>query len=165
MFSQVTKIKSNDFNDLKITVFISGVKKTDLTFANNKKITAVKIDWSDVFGGSLGGSFSGCTSLVDVFIPPSVTLIGDCAFEGCTKLATLNLPSSVTSIGYRAFDGCTALLDLTLPPSVKTIGWRAFYACNSLSKISIPSSTASIGEEAFPKSAKVIRYVPKHIQQ
>ena len=38
-----------------------------------------------------------------------VTSIGDCVFDGCSCLMTVSIPSSVTSIGMDAFYGCVSL--------------------------------------------------------
>ena len=55
-----------------------------------------------------------CTSLTSVFIPGSVTSIGEACFYGCTSLASVNIPNSVTSIGRWGFYGCSALVDYQL---------------------------------------------------
>lgn len=44
-----------------------------------------------------------------VYVPYSVTEIGDYAFEGCKKLKSIALPDSVTKIGDWAFNECENL--------------------------------------------------------
>ena len=51
-------------------------------------------------------AFYGCYSLSEIFIPSSVTSIGDCAFCSCDSLSEIVIPSSVTSIGDGAFYDC-----------------------------------------------------------
>ena len=94
-------------------------------------------------------AFSGCTSLVSINIPNSVTRIGDSAFSGCTSLASIDIPNSVTDIGNFAFSGCTSLASIDIPNSVTSIGFSAFSGCTSLASIDIPNSVTSIGFSAF----------------
>ena len=56
---------------------------------------------------SLGGAFSGCSSLTSISIPDSVTSIGDRAFKDCSNLTSISIPDSVVNIGGGAFDDCS----------------------------------------------------------
>ena len=55
--------------------------------------------------------FSGCTSLSDITIPSTVTVIGHNAFDGCSSLTSINIPAGVTQIYGNAFTG-TGLTDV-----------------------------------------------------
>ena len=74
---------------------------------------------------------------------------GEKAFSGCSKLVSIVVPHSVTTIEQNAFYGCTSLTSIAIPESVKTISAYAFHGCNSLAPITIPSSVTSIGRNAF----------------
>ena len=52
---------------------------------------------------SICESFRECTSLEEIIILESVKEIQDYFFCGCTSLIEINIPSSVTSIGESAF--------------------------------------------------------------
>lgn len=99
-----------------------------------------------------------CKSTIKcVFIPDSVTSIGEKAFSDCTGLTSITIPNSVTSIGDRAFNGCTGL------KSAGPIGggyniefaWTdkfpsgAFNYCTGLTSVVIPDTVKSIGTRAF----------------
>ena len=85
------------------------------------------------------------TSLKEVSIPNSVTIIDNKAFEDCSSLISITIPNSVTSIGSSAFEGCSGLTSITIPSSVTSIGESAFGGCTGLTSITIPDNVTSIG--------------------
>ncbi len=78
-----------------------------------------------------------------------VTAISDTAFDGCTNLISVTLPDSITDLGYATFEGCTALTTINIPDGVTYIEDYVFYGCSSLTSIRIPKSVTNIGSEAF----------------
>lgn len=102
--------------------------------------------------GTLGitaGAFSGCSGLISVTIPNSVTYIGNYAFYGCTGLTSIEIPNSVTQMEYGTFNGCSGLTTAILPNSIKKIGSTTFYNCTNLKNVVIPNSVNRIDHEAF----------------
>ena len=113
-------------------------------------VTAYGINNQYTSNDKLGGlAFRGCSGLISLTIPSSVTSIGYSAFRGCSGLTSLTIPSSVTSIGSAAFRGCTGLTSLAIPSSVTSIGSYVFENCSGLTSITIPSSVTEIGESVF----------------
>ena len=96
-----------------------------------------------------GGAFSGCSGLVSIIIPNSITSIAGSTFSGCSSLTSITIPENVTSIGGDAFYGCSSLTSITIPKNVTSIGDDAFYGCSSLTSITIPENVTSIGDNAF----------------
>ena len=90
-------------------------------------------------------SFYNCTSLTNVTIPNSVTVICWGAFEGCSGLTNINIPNSVTTILNSAFSGCSGLTHINIPYSVTIIGDDVFSNCTGLTSIYIPASVDYIG--------------------
>lgn len=88
-------------------------------------------------------AFSGCTTLMTVTIPPSVTSIASYAFAGCRSLTNVAIPSSVISIGLSAFAACKSLTTITIPDSVTSIGTGAFHGCTTLNKIIITTNRST----------------------
>ena len=102
--------------------------KKDLSSFSELKITKIEDD-----------SFSGCSTLSSIIIPPTVTKIGNHAFSGCVDLNSLVIPASVDEIGKHAFSGCTGITSIVIPSSVKKIDDYTFSGCTSLSAVLTPT--------------------------
>ena len=94
-------------------------------------------------------AFHGCTNLIAVTIPDTVTIISHGAFGQCTRLTTINIPEGVKTIGKGAFAGCISLKEIRIPDSVIIIGDWAFAACLSLTSIRIPQGMKKISRYTF----------------
>ncbi len=103
-------------------------------------------------------AFSGCSSLIGLELPSSLTSIGAWAFNDCSSLSSIVFPSSLTSIGRGAFYGsgireihnaspCFIVEDGVLFDSEK----KTLIYCFDKGKIRyvVPSSVTSIGDGAF----------------
>jgi len=101
------------------------------------------------------GAFYGCSSVVDVTIPSSLTIIPNDLFRGCTKISSVIIPSSVTSIGDNAFSYCSSLTTITIPDRVVVINSFAFGGCSNLATVVIPDSVIIIGQGAFSSTDKL----------
>ena len=89
------------------------------------------------------------TNLSQVYIPNSVTTIGDSAFYNCPKLSQVYIPDSVTRIAGYAFYDCTSLNQVYIPDSLTTIGMYAFSRCSSLSQVYISKNFTEIRTGLF----------------
>ena len=85
--------------------------------------------------------FSDCTNLANVFIPNSVTTIGERAFTGCKSLTGITLPEALTTLENEAFNSCSSLASITIPSSVTLIGYYAFCGCISLAEVTCQAIT------------------------
>ncbi len=118
------------------------------------------------------GAFMGCTSLVNITLPDSLTTIGNSAFSGCEGLETVTGGNNVvtiggdafrsccklksfafgdmlTSIGTSAFFNCKALTDVTFSDTLQTIDSGAFQLCTSLKNVTFGNGLSKIGDNAF----------------
>ena len=132
------------------------VGKLSILDLSDAKIVEGGSEYISYYGGKYTSNdklgdygFYGCSGLISLTIPSSVTSIGEAAFNGCSGLTSLTIPSSVTSIGEGAFFACSGLTSLTIPSSVTSIGVAAFYRCSGLTSLTISSGVTSIGEGAF----------------
>ena len=104
---------------------------------NGKPVRAVS---SDAFISS---------NIVYVYIPDSVTEIGETAFKGCTYLKTVNIGDGVITIGQEAFSDCISLTSIIIPDKTTIISTLAFYNCISLKEAVIGNQVTTIEDCAF----------------
>lgn len=116
--------------------------------------------------GELYVSFSNCSQLVSVTLPPTLTTICRGAFYSCGNLESINL-ENVTSIADHAFMECTKLKEVTLSSGLKELQNHTFIDCSSLSKVTIPTNGAlqSIGTFAFYRCSSLTEIeFPRELQ-
>ena len=95
-------------------------------------------------------AFYGCTSLVAVSLPDSLTSIGNFGFYGCESLAYVDAGDSpLTLVGEWAFTNCKALLQLHLPATVKGMGFAMLEGCAVLEDLTVPFVGGSTTENRY----------------
>ena len=127
---------------------VTGIE-TDQSAASgfDKDITSIYIPDSVTSIGNY--ALCGCTCLTEAEIPDSVTDIGNYAFAHCDKLISVKIPKGVTSIPNGAFSHCASLYDMEISDSVISIGEEAFRYCTSLTSVRLSASVTEIGKDAF----------------
>ena len=140
----------------------------DYAFYDNDTITSVYIPDSVTTIGDY--AFSLCSNLTTVTISENsqLTTIGDCAFSGCSSLTSIYIPDSVTTIEDNAFYSCSNLTTVTISENsqLTTIGSHAFYSCSNLTTVTISenSQLTTIGERAFNYCSSLTSiYIPSSV--
>lgn len=84
--------------------------------------------------------FNNCLSLKSIYLPPTVTIIGEGVFYRCENLKYIYIPESVKEIGPQAFM-YTALSEINIPYSVEVFGFDIMSNCSNLREINSKYST------------------------
>lgn len=119
--------------------------------------------------------FCECSSLYEILLPNTITLIGNEAFEACKKLTSVDLSKTKTAtIGVKGFAYCDNLSKIQFPTTltliddgafiedknlrsvqnlektmVSIINYNAFLGCKNLSSVKLPQTLSTLGESAF----------------
>lgn len=99
-------------------------------------------------------AFEGYKNLREVYIPSSVTRIGESAFS-LTDLRSIDIPEGVVEIDGFAFSMCDKLESVSLPDTLETIGASAFWS-TGLTRVEIPDSVCNMHPSAFDKSVTLV---------
>ena len=97
-------------NEVRKATILSSVEDIGLAFKNNTKLTSVTFEKGAITKIE-ADSFSGCSNLISVSLPDSITAIADGAFSGC-NLRSITIPANVTFIGNSAFAANTSLYEI-----------------------------------------------------
>ena len=134
----------------KVYSYESGLRETDRRKKNRWRIEPRWVcTGEDSCSPFVDDNRDNAPTLTSIFLPDSITCIGEFAFNGCESLKEITIPSSVKTIGERAFYCCESLESISLNEGITSIGREAFNTCNSLKEITIPSSVKTIGNFAF----------------
>ena len=136
------------YTSLCVNAFNYDTKLTEVVFAEDISLGEIPI-----------AAFGYCSSLGEIDIPESVTLINKNAFCN-TALVNLTIPAKVSEIGEKAFNGCGKLAEVTFAESdvALTIGNYAFGMIkptssvpyeSALTSFTFPARTVSIGQYVF----------------
>lgn len=139
-------------NKIKLALFITELNNKD--FIGDKNIKYIKLDTSikEIKGNNeTNGVFEDCSSLLQVIVPHSVSIIGKKSFKGCSSLKKINIPPSLSIINEQAFFDCSSLTQIIIPSSVTLIGPGCFCGCSKLVSVMLPSTITTIKSETFSR--------------
>lgn len=141
-------------------VLYSGDGKTLLSYPTAKAYSSYPV----ASGTETIGEYAFFHSKVQtVFLPDTVSTIGDYAFYYAGELSSINFPTALTSIGDSAFFACQSLTAVDIPATITQIGESAWAACTSLPAITVaaenPNYTAVDGV-LYTKDMTVLKVYP-----
>lgn len=168
MSAGATKVFAQDSFVVDDITYQSFDGTTAVVWGCNIGVTSLNIPSSVTYNNNIykvdrvsDNAFYNNSTLTDVILPNSVTIIGSNAFKDCTKITTVVLPEELTTLSSGAFSGCSSLQYFNkrvgdayispneLPSTLETIYVNTFYGCSSLQSIRIPSSITEIRGGAF----------------
>ena len=161
--SKVTTIGDSTFDgctslsNVSIPVRVTSIGER--AFAACKALTSVRVPARVTSIGA--NAFIGANSLVTVILPTSgIHAIEEGTFSGCTSLVNIALPEDLETIGPAAFKECSSLVNITIPAGVTSIGYEAFYHCESLTSVYLyPLTPPTIDYYTFYGCPKATFYV------
>lgn len=109
-------------------------------------------------------AFDGCSRIVSIVLPNSITVIGEQAFANCSRLVSIVLPNSITEIRKNTFRNCQSLVSIDWPDSLTKIGDYAFLNCYNLVLTELPDSLTEIGNSAFMFCNLLINKLPDSLK-
>ena len=152
--TSVTSIGTNVF---RYTSWLTAQQKAhpgEIIFINNIIVDTSGLSGDVILPDNLTeipkSAFSVNNKITSIYIPASITKIGESAFVGCGYITTITFEegSQLKEIGKGAFNQCFNLTNIKLPEGLTIINERAFYGCG-FEEIYIPSSVTEIGSNAF----------------
>lgn len=128
--SSLVDLGSNAYENTGIRYLNVTIPEDDQAIGNQVFKDCKRLERVSLYGDYLTlkyGLFEGCTALQSVrILSPQVHTIQRSAFQGCTSLVELHLPRSVSYIQMDALVGCTALKLLTIPYESVVMGGMIF---------------------------------------
>lgn len=95
-------------------------------------------------------AFSSCSNLKEIHIPTTVTELKKGTFSSSAIDSLSFIPASVTKLGERCFEACKNLIkDIVMPDTVTTIGKYCFMDCNKMDGIKLSANLEAIPDHAF----------------
>ena len=88
-------------------------------------------------------------SLKNVFLPETLTEIGDHAFLNSWSLSAVEVPSGVKKLGAYCFNSCNSLGSVTLHEGLEEIDEYVFFGCSGIYELELPEGLTTIGNNAF----------------
>ena len=110
------------------------------------------------------GAFTGNSEVKRVILPDTIYHIDRLAFRGCSSLEEINLPASLSVIGEASFMA-TALKEVVLPDSVTTIEAMAFANNISLERLTINEGVTRLENIAEGSTHLKELYLPSTITE
>lgn len=93
-------------------------------------------------------AFDGA-DITSIWLPDSITAIGEYAFTECTSLTSIAMSQGLTDMGRYAFNSCSALTFIYVPNGVKSVAEGAFSGCSSLQTILLQEGVERFGADAL----------------
>ena len=142
-------LNTDYFSETKSLKIVDGSLRGDVCWQFNGCVSLEKVHLANGMKKVLPYTFQNCSSLIDLYVPDTVTEIGEYAFSGCSNLKSIHLPSGIKMISKGMFMNCKSLVKCYLSDEIEVIEDDAFKGCSAMKKPWIPKKTTRISETAF----------------
>lgn len=161
MANTITKIGDYAFNECGIdSIKFSTALKTigEYAFFKSGLSSVVLPEGLETIGNRAFSHITGGYSTIEyygeinyVYLPSTLTYIGDYAFFANDLLKSITIPNKITEIRPSTFYGCSSLEEVSFPDGLSTIGNKAFGGCSLIMVDDdfLPQSLTKIGDDAF----------------
>ncbi len=152
--AQITSMDNSVFSSCTSLIsssFESGSTITEIPSSTFYYCTALKsYEFSEKITSVEYSAFAG-SGLTSIYIPNTLTYLGESAFSQCSVLSNVTFDEGhqLLSISDGLFSKCTSLRSIDIPSNVRSIGSKAFLECSKIREFQIPKLVESIGEFAF----------------
>ena len=130
---------------------LTGIGNTAFAFCSSITETSLP-DLPKESGYFLGTSaFGSCIGLLgEIYIPDSVSGMGNTVFNSCSSASGFSWPSHLSGMPNGTFTNCLGFSGIVIPPQVTNIGSNVFQNCTSATgDINIHADIEYIGSYAF----------------
>ena len=175
VFSSCSGLTKVTFNNPEFTTISESMFKkcTTLETVDISKLTNLQVIGKDTFNGcshlinmtlpatltTIGNSAFRTTGLTEVTIPENATL-DTSVFYGCSQLTSATFIGTREVIPSYLFNECSNLATVGLPNGLTTIEEYAFYGCNALESITLPNTLTTLGNNVFSNTGLVSIVLP-----
>lgn len=142
--------KVENFSDV-VSLKVSGrLNDADLSTIQSRLSNLREIDMTDVKMETLPNKFFYQRhDLQKVFLPKTLTTIGEYAFYQCYGIYNVEFPTTLTTINRYGFSECDNIQEVSLHEGFNALGDGAFYSCDNNKYVKLPSTLSSISSYAF----------------
>lgn len=168
MTSAVENVSDNSFNGLSNVenMIVSGKFELDSSYLTSLKNVRISNNTSSVVGGFVKNN----KTIENIFMPDTVTSVGNYSFKGLTNLKSLRISNGLETIKIHAFEDivydkemhfsnvssvetfafqCATVPKISFTDSLSSVGVGAFYGCENLETLVMPSKNANIDMSAL----------------
>ena len=159
-----------DVTEVTVPSVVKGYPVTEIHGAFNNIKTLTSVTLPEGLKKIADEAFMGCSALVSVNIPETVTHIGSYAFSSIgeadiyipdsvttieayafqyAKITSVRISNNVTEIEYATFQECRKLRSVDMGNSVTYVGYYAFQRCDAITDITFSPVLEQIDNYAF----------------
>lgn len=131
-------------------------------FENCKNLVSVNIAENSSLRKIGAYAFAGCEKLENINLPDILTDICDSGdngggtFSECTSLKEIDLPPKINYLNESIFYNCKSLTKVKLPYGLDYLDQDVFFGCDNIKTVILRNVNTTIEEGTFPENVDII---------